>query len=405
MTSLSENQKKLTLSNAVVRKFKLPKIFKDNQLFASVVYNLYQTYRYSKYYFYNLAHSSPTKETKLLNFKPYEIEESQFRGFDHDASIKLSIIVPAYNVEKYIIQCLDSIINAVQGFDNYEIIVVEDCSKDNTLKLLKEISSTYNNLKLLINETNLGLSASRNKGLKASLGNYITFVDSDDMLSFGILSEAMKVINIKDCDIVEFDFESFSDELDIKEFLAPRNFPVINDIVLTNSIDIHAISKGFACGKIYKRELFKSIRFPEGLYWEDAIISNIILWQAKVYIHLDIIGYLYRMNPNSISRAAVTRNLGYDQFYVIKYCLEVAKNPDLDFNLDINFYKRLFVEATICLNNRTSYLGDGDLLYMLNELEEIFMSVNMEPYLNSRQNLMLKAIHNKNVAAWRAISF
>jgi glycosyltransferase involved in cell wall biosynthesis len=95
---------------------------------------------------------------------------------------------------------------------------VEDCSKDNTLKLLKEISSTYNNLKLLINETNLGLSASRNKGLKASLGNYITFVDSDDMLSFGILSEAMKVINIKDCDIVEFDFESFSDELDIKEF-------------------------------------------------------------------------------------------------------------------------------------------------------------------------------------------
>jgi hypothetical protein len=80
MTSLSENQKKLTLSNAVVRKFKLPKIFKDNQLFASVVYNLYQTYRYSKYYFYNLAHSSPTKETKLLNFKPYEIEESQFRG-------------------------------------------------------------------------------------------------------------------------------------------------------------------------------------------------------------------------------------------------------------------------------------------------------------------------------------
>jgi hypothetical protein len=63
--------------------------------------------------------------------------------------------------------------------------------------------------------------------------------------------------------------------------------------------------------------------------------------------------------------------LGYDQFYVIKYCLEVAKNPDLDFNLDINFYKRLFVEATICLNNRTSYLGDGDLLYMLNELEEI----------------------------------
>lgn len=401
---MSLTSKKIIYGNAVARKIKLLNIFLDNQLFSSVVYSAYQAYRYSKYHLHNMTHAKNNSEIKPVNFKPYDFKPSQFLGFDYDSSIKLSIIIPAFNVEKYITQCLDSIVNAVAGFEDYEIIVVEDCSTDNTLALLKEISSNYKNLRLLINEKNLGLSGARNKALKYSLGHYVTFIDSDDMLSCGILTAvAKKIDENKNIDIVEFDFKQYVFETDVRGFLN-NTLPSIEKITLLSNInDIYKVAKGFACGKIYKRDLFEQVRFPEGLYWEDAIISNVILRKAKTYMYLHTVGYLYRMNPNGISNSVRTRNLGYDQFYVIKYCLEVAKQSDLI--IDSDFYERLFVEASIYLNNRTSYLDDADILYMFSELEPIFKDVNLETNLNTRQRLMLKAMRNKNVAAWRSITF
>lgn len=400
----SNSQKNLIFGNAVARKLKLPSIFLDNQLVASSLYSVYQGYRYFKYHLHNMTYTKNNNGIKPVNFKPYDFKPSQFLGFDYESSVKLTIIVPAYNVEKYIIQCLDSIANALTGFNDYEIIVVEDCSTDNTLELLKEISSNYKNLRLLINETNLGLSGARNKALKYSLGHYVTFVDSDDMLSYGILTAvAKKIDENNNIDIFEFDFKHYVLETDVSIFLN-NTLPSIGEItLLSNTNEFYEFSKGFAWGKVYKRDLFELVRFPEGLYWEDAIISNVILRKAKTYMYLDAIGYLYRMNPNGISNSVKTRNLGYDQFYVTRYCLEVARYSNLI--VDSDFYKRLFLEASIFLNNRTSYLDDVDILYMFNELEPIFNDVNLEDNLNARQKLMIKAMRDKNVAAWRAITF
>lgn len=405
MSLISNNQKNLIFGNAVARKCKLPNIFIDNQLFANILYSVYQAYRYSKYHLHNITYTKNNNKIKPVNFKPYDFKPSQFLGFDYEPSVKLSIIVPAYNVEKYITQCLDSIVNALTDFNDYEIIVVEDCSTDNTLALLKEICSNYKNLKLLINKKNLGLSGARNKALKYSLGHYITFVDSDDMLSYGILSAVAKKIdeNNNNIDIFEFDFQHYVLEADVCIFLKNRISSIKKITLLNNINDVYKFAKGFACGKIYKRDLFELVRFPEGLYWEDAIISNVILRKAKTYMHLDTIGYLYRINPNGISNSVKARNLGYDQFYVTKYCLNAAKQSNLI--IDGDFYKRLFVEASIFLNNRTFYLDDADILYMFNELDTIFNDVNLETNLNARQKLMLKAMRDKNVAAWRSIAF
>ncbi|MEQ1447223.1 glycosyltransferase family 2 protein [Acinetobacter schindleri] len=404
MSPISDNQKNLIFGNAVARKFKLPSIFLDNQLFANIFCGVYRIYRYSKYHLHSMICTKNNNEINPVNFKPYDFKPSQFLGFDYKPSVKLSIIVPAYNVEKYITQCLDSIVNALTDFNDYEIIVVEDCSTDNTLALLKEISSNYKNLKLLINEKNLGLSEVRNKALKYSLGHYITFVDSDDMLSYGILTAvAKKIDENNNIDVFEFDFQNYIQEKNVSNFLENK-MPVIKEITLLNNInDIYKFAKGFAWGKIYKRDLFELVRFPEGLYWEDAIISNIILRKTKTYMHMDTIGYLYRMNPNGISNSVKVRNLGYDQFDVTKYCLNAAKQSNLI--IDGDFYKRLFVEASIFLNNRTSYLDDADILYMFNKLEPIFNDVNLEPNLNARQKLILKVMREKNIAAWRAIAF
>lgn len=404
MRLISNNQNSLIFGNAIIRKLKLPNIFLDNQIFANILYSTYQVYRYSKYHLYNMIYTKNNNKIKPVNFKSYDFKPSQFLGFDYEPSVKLSIIVPAYNVEKYITQCLDSIVNALTDFNDYEIIVVEDCSTDNTLALLKEICSNYKNLKLLINKKNLGLSGARNKALKYSLGHYITFVDSDDMLSYGILSAvAKKIDENNNIDIFEFDFQHYVLEADVCIFLKNRISSIKKITLLNNINDVYKLAKGFAWGKIYKRDLFELVRFPEGLYWEDAIISNVILRKAKTYMHLDTIGYLYRINPNGISNSVKARNLGYDQFYVTKYCLNAAKQSNLI--IDGDFYKRLFVEASIFLNNRTFYLDDADILYMFNELDTIFNDVNLETNLNARQKLMLKAMRDKNVAAWRSIAF
>lgn len=403
MTEPTNTAKKFAISNAVIRKLKLPKVLLNSQLFANSVYGTYSGYRYSNYFYHRYINKKIAKDAKPLNFKPYEFKKSQFLGFDFEPTIALSIIIPAYNVENFIVPCLDSILSALNGYENYEIIVVEDCSTDRTRKILLELASSYKNLKLLLNEKNLGLSASRNKGLKNSQGFYVTFVDSDDLLSFGILSESINLAINNNIDIIEFNFFQFAKDSDIGEYLYSGYIKNAQKQNLEITSDIFKYAKGFAWGKIYKRELFEQVRFPEGIYWEDAIISNVIFRLAKNYLYFDRVGYLYRSNPNSISNSVVKRNLGYDQLYVIKYCYEMAKQNHL--KMDNEFYKRLFLEATVFLNNRTYYLNDSDILYMFQELEKIFDFNELEKILTPKEIVILKSMQDKNVKAWQAIAY
>ena len=101
---------------------------------------------------------------------------------------KISIIVPIYNEEKYVKQCLESLIN--QDFDEYEIICIDDHSTDNSNQIVREFQKISNRIKLILHSSNQGLSSARNTGLKAAHGEYVLFVDSDDML----LDNALKII-------------------------------------------------------------------------------------------------------------------------------------------------------------------------------------------------------------------
>lgn len=404
MNIIYNHQKNNFFGNTVAKKLGLPKIFINNAFFSNTVYCSYQFYRYLKYSIHNINYKKDSNEPKPLKFKPYNFKVSEFSGFNYAESVKLSIIVPAYNVEKYITQCLDSIVSAVVGFDDYEILVVEDCSTDNTSALLDKIKLNYKNLRLIKNEKNIGLSGARNNALKHSRGQYVTFVDSDDMLSYGIIAKVFqKIYNKQDIDIIEFSFKSYFYEQEVSSFLKCTYSVNENIRIFDDLNDMYKFAQGFACGKMYKRNLFEFVRFPEGLYWEDAIISNIILRKAKKYAYLDSVGYLYRINPVGISNSVEKRNLGYDQFYIVQYCLKLAEQENL--TDDTHFYRRLFVEASIYLNSRTSYLPEADLLYMFKQLESIFSQTDLENQLAKKQKLMLKAMRENKVAAWRAISF
>ena len=98
---------------------------------------------------------------------------------------KVSVIVPVYNVEKYLNKCLDSLIN--QTFNDFEIIIINDGSPDDSKQIIEKYKSKYNDFIKVINQSNQGLSASRNNGLKIASGAYIMFADSDDYLELNML--------------------------------------------------------------------------------------------------------------------------------------------------------------------------------------------------------------------------
>lgn len=403
MTRPTNNARKVAISSAVVKKLKLPNSLLNNQLFTNGVYGAYSSYRYSNYYYHRYINKKICKDAKPLNFKPYEFKESQFAGFDFAPTIGLSVIIPAYNVEKFIVPCLDSIMNALNGYDDFEIIVVDDCSTDNTREVLIEIQQNYKNLSLFINEKNLGQSASRNKAIKLSKGYFITFVDSDDFLSYNILNLAMTAVEAHQPDILEFKLLGFSKEQEINPYLNTNEKQENFEIKTVKLKDLYLVAKGYPVAKIYQRNLFELIRFPEGLSWEDMIIYHIILAICKKYIRVNNIGYLYRNNLNSTSYSGKTKNLGYDQLYVIKYCLEMAKKNHL--KMDNDFYKRLFLEASVFLNNRTGYLSDSDLSYIFNELEPVFQHAEIESILTLREKRMYETMKERNIEAWCAIAY
>ncbi|MBQ8751382.1 MAG: glycosyltransferase family 2 protein [Alphaproteobacteria bacterium] len=218
--------------------------------------------------------------------------------------VKVSIIVPIYNVEKYLSRCLESIIN--QTLPEIEIICINDGSKDNSLAILEEYALKDNRIKVINMPQNKGQSVARNKGLEIAKGEYIMFVDSDDYIhpqSADILYNIAKKENV---DIVSTtkvnnigetkhsDIETYNiEDLKYKEHNSP-----IDNILKTK------LSQSIIWDKIYKRELIKNKPFIEGIYFEDWCWIICLFSSLKKYLSLDIALYNYNTTNTSTMRSS-----------------------------------------------------------------------------------------------------
>lgn len=370
----------------------------NNFFVFQIIANIYKMKRYTQYFYHLLFKSNNTdcvpKQKKELTIN----SDTNFK-YNFQESILLSIIVPAYNVEEYIESCIDSIVS--QNIQcEYEIIIVEDCSTDNTKEALKKIDKKYEQVKIIYHEKNSGVSAARNTALNNIRGKYVTFIDSDDLLCNESIQKSISyIIKNDNIDVVGFNYTEFHD---VNQALEKLKNITHTTLIEYENIALARIS-GFPWGKIYHRDLFNNIRFPNGLCWEDGIILKIVMQRCKKYVDLGIVGYLYRMNQNSISNSVQKRNLGYDQFYMITYCLNELKRLDIKMNDYI--YKMIFLEANIFLKGRTSYLPESDIRYMFLDIVKIIDTPEFTSKLSYRQKCMLNAMKKKNVKAWRAITF
>jgi glycosyltransferase involved in cell wall biosynthesis len=247
------------------------------------------------------------------------LQEPQKQNIVND----LSIIVPAYNVENYIQDCIDSILNQQTNY-KYQIIIVNDGSTDQTKNILETYDS-YTQI-TVIHQENKGFSGSRNTALDNINGRYVMFVDSDDKLyDVNSIQKLLDVAYKNNLDIVEGGYSAFSENKVIQEY---RHSNVHSNKAL-------GLLRGYPWGKVIKSKLFSNIRYPEGYWFEDTIFAYLIFPQIHEVATIDVQVYLYRRNQSSISHTARKKNKSIDTYWILELMLEDIKKLKVKPSQDI----------------------------------------------------------------------
>lgn len=249
-------------------------------------------------------------ENKIAETRPYDLQ----------------IVVPVYKVEKYLCECVDSIIRQKTKY-NVLIILVDDGSPDSCPKICDEYAEMDERIKV-IHKPNGGLSSARNEGIKEILAKYIMFVDSDDRLIDGSIDKLMDTAYIHNADIVQGSYQGLKDGISTKKVGYSR----------TGLIEYSKLL-GFAWGKVFRSELFSGICFPEGYWFEDTIGSFLVFPKSKCCWGLSDVIYEYRENSQGISNQANSSHKVLDTFWVTK--LLAQERRDNGYDNDIIFFRIL----------------------------------------------------------------
>lgn len=289
---------------------------------------------------------------------------------------KVSIIIPIYNVEQYLVKCLDSVVN--QTYKNLEIICVNDCSPDNSSEILKEYAAKDNRIKIINHKKNGGLSAARNTGMDNATGEYIYFLDSDDWIDSDYIEKMVNKIIETDADIV-IDKNVITEK---ENFSAPYKHPSHKEEYTNNFITKDEIVNIMvnAWSKMLKTDFIrrKNLRFPEGYINEDLYFHYIALAQTDKAYFFDGANYHYLSRDAGISKTEENKDIETMKIFSLLYDYFKEHNllnegikifavmPFYSINSEekYSFFKEYF-------NKVKDYILENDKLY--NGIETFFM--------------------------------
>ena len=213
----------------------------------------------------------------------------------------VSVIIPVYKVEKYLKQCLDSIIS--QSFSDFECILVDDGSPDNCPNICDQYSEKDKRFRV-IHQINKGLSAARNTGIENSSGEWICFIDSDDCIHPDYISILYSTAKKYDADVVSCGHISFFENDDISEKWESQTSSFVDIKTGKEVLELHYNKGQFSFNvwdKIYKREVIINYRFPVGLYHEDQYYNTHVLPTCTRIVSISNRLYRYRLRNSSIT--------------------------------------------------------------------------------------------------------
>lgn len=228
------------------------------------------------------------------------------------AVVQISVIVPVYNVEKYLAECLDSVL--MQDFDDYEILCVEDKSQDRSREILQEYACRNERIRMILHDQNAGLSAARNSGLAVAQGKYILFVDSDDILAEGALRKLYTYAEEKTAEIVYFNYKRIYEEgfsgspcrVDYKNYSGlymGKEF--MRDLLKYGTFE------WAVWAQFYRRDFLEQqhLRFYNGILHEDMLFTFLCAVNANHVAALNDVLYMYRCRKGSIMQTKSNRRI------------------------------------------------------------------------------------------------
>lgn len=259
-----------------------------------------------------------------------------------DENIDLSIIVPAYNSSDYIEECISSVLKQKTSY-NYELIVINDGSKDDTLEKIN-LFKKNKNLKI-INQENKGFSGARNRGIDEAKGKYIMFLDSDDLLCENSIEKLIKTANEKKADIVQGSYYTFD----------KNGNKFYKDIPPTEE-DREISVPGFPWGKVYKGELFEKVRFPLNFWYEDTIVNYLLARLSNKYVAISDYVYGYRINEKGITFTSKKSKKVLDTYWIIEEMIDLSK--DIGLKIDDSIYDMTIFQLSNLLYRRIHFLDE-----------------------------------------------
>ena len=304
----------------------------------------------------------------------------------------ISIIVPIYKVEEYLRKCIESIIN--QTYKNIEIILVDDGSPDNCPQICDEYAQKDSRI-VVIHQKNGGLSNARNSGLNIAKGKFIGFVDGDDYIANDMYETMYNAIKDNNAQMsicraynVNENGELVRDEIqpDIKEEVKIfTKYEAMKEMLMDKNI------RGYVWSKLFKRDCFETLRFPEGRNYEDIAISIKCFEKTDRIIYLNKQKYYYVQRESSIDHVKSEKNLtdaievSYERYKYVKY-----NYPELK---EHNIYA--FIHRILCAYKDLKKMNYMNVYYcqeyvnMIQELKEDFLNleINIISLMNDEQKM------------------
>lgn len=273
---------------------------------------------------YNLLSSiskNPNNSCKCLNY------------INRNSCIDLLIIIPVYNAEEYIEECINSIITQKTKY-SFIIKIINDGSTDNSLNVINKYQD-YPNIEI-INQANKGHSGARNTGLKNIESKFIMFIDSDDYLAPDAIENLISCAYKTKCEVVEGNYHIFKKRK--KVFYTSKN----KDLVTTHWSET---LKGYPWAKVYTAELFEKCQFPEGYWYEDTLMKLNIFPKCKKIATIKEVVYYYRQNKNSITFKSKKKPKSLDSYWITEQLIKDSENNQLQ-----ELYNSLFKQIIVNFN-------------------------------------------------------
>lgn len=302
---------------------------------------------------------------------------------------RFSIIVPIYNVEQYLVECLDSLL--CQSFSDFEVILIDDVSRDQSAKIAQDYARKNPQCMTFIqHETNKGLGGARNTGIQAAKGEFLLFLDSDDYLRPDALEKLDGVLTQTGAQLAEFCFR----RVDENGRYLNRDYG--NGDCTLPALVKHSVN---ACNKAFHRELFANVRFPEKCYYEDYYTVPKLLLCAKSTALLNEDLYCYRQRIGSIvhdTNVQKNRDILTGTDSLLAFAARQDFGSDALRQLEYLAVVHVLYHATLRVNS----IAPGDPLQkeLKNYVEKHFPDYENNPYrklLTARQKALLKRIEKE----------